>query len=499
LAGPRHAGAVHLEDSEARMSYEAVLLLLIFCPVLGAFVLPLLGAASEKLRNVAALVMVVVSFVCSLLLLGPVGRGQTVTVTFGFAPGFGLFHADMLAVFMAIVSTLVGSIIVFYSWDYISHYKERGEYYLMVVLFLGSMMGLVFARNLIFLYLFWEITALACWRLIGFFRDRTAVVRADKAFLVTVFGALMMLIGFILIYNQTGSFDYGIIKERLKTNPLPNVAAILILFGILSKSATLPLHTWLPDAGVAPSPVTALLHAAVLVKIGVYVFARLFVATFTVDPVWHTVVPVIAGVSAIVSAGAALIETDIKRIIAYSTISQIGFIFLGLATGNPIGVAGGLVYILMHGLAKGGLFLCAGIVEQNTKVKDITKMGGLVKTMPVTAIAFLLCSFSVMGIPPFGGFFGKYMVITGAVNNGQVAIALTFMVGAFLTIIYLMRLFNLVFLGDLKIDAREKSPAMVASVAALAVLSLVAGIFFSYPSGLAQTAVAQMLGTGVLR
>lgn len=476
------------------MSNEAVLLLLVFCPVLGAFVLPLLGAVSEKLRNIAGLAFVLVSFVCSLVLVGPVSRGQTVTVSFDFAPGFGLFHADMLAVFMAMVSTLVGSIIVFYSWDYISHYKERNEYYLMVVLFLGSMMGLVFARNLIFLYLFWEITAIACWRLIGFFRDKTAVIRADKAFLVTVFGALMMLIGFILVYNQTGSFDYGIIKERLKTDPLTNAAAILILFGILSKSATLPLHTWLPDAGVAPSPVTALLHAAVLVKIGVYVFARLFVATFTVDQVWHTAVPVIAGASAIVSAGAALIETDIKRIIAYSTISQIGFIFLGLATGSPIGIAGGLIYILMHGLAKGGLFLCAGIVEQNTNVKDITKMGGLIRTMPVTAIAFLLCAFSVMGIPPFGGFFGKYMVITGAVVSGQLAIALTFVVGAFLTIIYLMRLFTLVFLGDLKIEAKEKSPAMVASVVTLAALSFVAGVLIAYPSGLARIAVAQMIG-----
>ena len=478
------------------MSYTAVLLLLVFCPVLGAFTLPFFALVSERLRNVAALVMVAVSLVCSLILLGPVGSGQTVTVTSNFAPGFGLFRADMLAVFMAIVSALVGTIIVFYSWDYISHYEERNEYYLMVVLFLGAMMGLVFARNLIFLYVFWEITAIASWRLIGFFRDKTAVIRADKAFLVTVFGALMMLVGFILVYNKTGSFDYGVISERLKNDPLPNIAALLILVGILAKSATLPLHTWLPDAGVAPSPVTALLHAAVLVKIGVYVFARLFVATFTVEQVWHTAVPIIAASSALVSAGAALIETDIKRVIAYSTISQIGFIFLGLATGSPIGVAGALIYILMHGLAKGGLFLCAGIVEQNTHVKDITKMGGLIKTMPVTAIAFLLCAFSVMGIPPFGGFFGKYMVITGAVNAGQLAVAITFIVGGFLTIIYLLRLFTLVFLGDLKIDAKEKSPAMVASVAALALLSLVAGIAIAYPSALAHLATIQMLGQG---
>jgi len=270
---------------------------------------------------------------------------------------------------------------------------------------------------------------------------------------------------------------------------------LLILFGIFSKSATLPFHTWLPDAGVAPSPVTALLHAAVLVKIGVYVFARLFISTLTLGEVWHTIVPVIAGVSMLVSAGAAFVETDIKRILAYSTISQISFIFLGLATGNEIGIAGGLLYILMHGLAKGGLFLCAGIVEQNTGTKDIKKLGGLIKTMPVTAISFLLCAFSVMGIPPFGGFFSKYMVITGAINNGQLAIALTFFAGAILTILYLLRVFTMVFLGDLKIGLiKEKSPVMVTSVALLAVLSLLAGIFIKYPSDFAALTVQQMLG-----
>ena len=175
------------------------------------------------------------------------------------------------------------------------------------------MMGLVFARNLLVLYLFWEITAIACWRLIGFFRERPYILRADKAFLVTVFGAVMMLIGFIDVGATHGTFDLG----KLSGQPISNFAVAMMLTGIFAKSATLPLHTWLPDAGVAPSPVTALLHAAVLVKIGVYVFARLLVATFVIDPAWHQIVPWLAGASALVSACAALIDTDMKRIIAY--------------------------------------------------------------------------------------------------------------------------------------------------------------------------------------
>ena len=478
------------------MDISLLIILTVFVPVTGSFLLPLLGQVSEKLRNYSALAFVLVSLICSFLMMPSVLSGRTTTIMLQLPFGFNfILTADMLAVFMAIVSSLIGAVIVLYSFDYISHYENRDEYYFMVVLFLGSMMGIVFSGNLIYLYVFWEITAIASWRLIGFFREKNYVLKADKSFLVTVFGAFLMLIGFIMIYQETGSFDLWAIKEVLKVHPLSNIAVALILFGILSKSATLPFHTWLPDAGVAPSPVTALLHAAVLVKIGVYVYARLFISTFTVNEVWHTVVPIVAASSAIVSAGAALIDTDIKRIIAYSTISQIGFIFLGLSVGGEIGIGGGILYILMHGIAKGGLFLCAGIVEQKTHIKDITKLGGLIYTMPITAVSFLFCAFSVMGIPPFGGFWSKYMVISGAVSSRQFLITSVFVAGAFLTLIYLFRLFMLVFLGEPQSSSpKEGSPVMVSSVAFLAFLSLASGIFISYISGPVQLTVKQMLG-----
>jgi NADH:ubiquinone oxidoreductase subunit 5 (subunit L)/multisubunit Na+/H+ antiporter MnhA subunit len=364
----------------------------------------------------------------------------------------------------------------------------------MVVLFCGSMMGLVLSGNLIFLFMFWELTGITSWRLIGFFREKVHVLRADKAFLVTVFGALMMLIGFIGIYQVTGSFDLAVIKQALAAHPLSNILIALIFIGLISKSATLPFHTWLPDAGVAPSSVTALLHAAVLVKIGVYVYARLFISTFTVGLVWHTIVPCVALASALISAAAAMFEVDLKRLIAYSTVSQIGFIFFGLATGNVIGIAGGLLYILMHGLAKAGLFLSAGIIEQNTKTRDITKLGGLISTMPITAISFLFCALSVMGVPPFGGFFSKYMVFAGAIQARQFWLAGLFLCAAFMTIIYLFRAFNMIFLGEARIHAKEGSLSMVLCVAALAVLSLAGGLFISYPAIFAKAAAMQMLG-----
>jgi len=475
---------------------SCILLVSIVVPFFGAFLLPVLGRVSRSLRPISALAFVLASLACSCLFIPSVLKGETVVFHMAFPLGLNLsLAADGLSVFMAITSALISAVIILYSFGYISHYENQNEYYTMVVLFLGSMMGLVFSSNLVFLYLFWEVTAVASWRLIGFFRERGFVQKADKAFLVTFLGALAMLLGFILLYRQTGSFDLSVVREYFQHAPFPGVVVVLVLAGIFSKSATLPFHTWLPDAGVAPSPVTALLHAAVLVKIGVYVFARLFVATFPLDVRWNEAVLIVAALSALVSAGAALRETDLKRIIAYSTISQIAFIFLGLASGTVVGLVGALLYILMHGLAKAGLFLCAGIVEQNTHTRDITKMGGLVKSMPWTAMAFLFCAVSVMGVPPFGGFFSKYMVIAGALGARPLAIVLVFLAGAVLTILYLLRAFNAVFMGEAPASpAKEGSPVMVGSVVFLGLLSLCGGVFIFYPSCFAQVAARQMMG-----
>ena len=474
------------------------LLLAILIPLVGAFLLPLAAMVSERLRNILALLFVLAAFACSASLLPSALSDEPAFfhVWLPLGMSFG-FLADGLAVFMAMISSFIGAVIVFYSIAYLKKSRNKNEYYLMVTLFLGAMMGLVYSTNIIFMYIFWEVSAICCWRLIGFYREPDNILRADKAFLVTGFGAFVMLIGFLLIYQQTQTFDL----TQMQGVEISDLAVVLILVGIFSKSATLPLHTWLPDAGVAPAPVTSLLHAAVLVKIGIYAYARLFLSGFSIGEVWQVVVPVIAAASALVAAGAAMRANDLKRIIAYSTVSQIGFIFLGLSTGNGLSVAGGLLYILMHGLAKGGLFLCAGIVEHNTHTKDIRKLGGLIKTMPITAISFLLCAFSVMGLPPFGGFFSKYMVISGSVNAAFPWVAAVFILGTLMTVLYMARAFYAVFLGPAKADktektekveAREGSKMMVASVAGLAVLSLIGGLLIFYPSAFVQDIVVQM-------
>jgi len=474
------------------MENPYLLPLIVFVPLVGAFLLPLAGRISTKLRNALAFLFVLIPLGLLAALL-PAALSETPPALHAALPlglSFG-FLADGLAVFMALVSSFLGLIIVIYSFGYVAHAERQNEYYLFVVLFIGAMMGITLTSDLVFLYVFWEISAVCCWRLIGFFREKEYVRRANKAFLITGAGALVMLGGFLAVYQQYGTTDL----TQLRGREISGIAVALILAGILSKSATLPLHSWIADAGIAPTPATALLHAAVLVKIGVYAFTRLFVVNFSMEAVWHTVVPVIAAISALLAAGAALAEHDIKRVIAYSTVSQIGFILLGLSVGGELALAGGLMYILMHAISKAGLFLCAGIVEHGCHTKDMRKLGGLAKKMPWTAAAFFLCALSVMGVPPFGGFFSKYMVISGTVDAGQPWIAAVFLVGAVLTVLYLLRVFVCVFLGKPQTEEvpREGSRVMVGSVTFLAALSAASGLLVYYPADVINKIISQMM------
>jgi proton-translocating NADH-quinone oxidoreductase chain N len=473
------------------MNIETTTLLTVFVPIIGSLTIPLAGLISGKARSAWALLLGgFTAFLPLTLIPTALGGGETI-IRKEFVLGLDfILVIDPLSIFMSIVSSFVGFLIILYSLGYIHHEENQNEYYLMVVLFIGSMMGLVFSANLIFLYLFWEIIAICCWRLIGFYRLKEFVKKADKAFLVTFFGAVVMLLGFIQIYGQTGTFDLTAMRGTI----IPGSAVLLILFGMFTKSATVPLHTWLPDAGVAPTTVTALLHAAVLVKIGVYAYARLFLYGFRLPGAWPDAIPIIVVVSSLIAAGAATVETDFKRILAYSTVSQIGYIFLGFAVANEAGINGSLLFILMHGLAKGGLFLCAGIVIHATHKRDIREMGGLIKTMPITAAAFLLCAFSVIGIPPFGGFFSKFLVIMGTVRAGMVVLAAIALFTAVLTMFYLLRAFSQVFLGEAKTPAPEKTKSMVFVVALLAVLSLLSGLFVSFPAKLAAAATTHISG-----
>ncbi len=391
-----------------------------------------------------------------------------------------LFQADKLAIFMASVSGLVSILILIYSVSYMSGYSHKLEFFSFISLFLASMMGLIFSANLLLMYIFWEITAFCSWRLIGFYRGEKELWRADKAFLVTFFGASFMLAGLALVYINYGTFDFNALKGQNASN----VIFILIMAAIFSKSAQLPLSSWLPDAGIAPTPVTALLHAAVLVKIGVYAYVRIFTDVFSVSEEARLWFMGIVMFSCLVAAMCAFLSNNIKRILAYSTVSQLAYIFLGFMVNTAAAVSAALLYILVHSVGKAGLFLAAGIVEQKTHTKDLSRLGGLIKPMPVVAFSFLLCAFSIIGLPPFGGFFSKFYVVFATAEAGYRFVASLAILTAFVTLLYLLRFFNHVFLGDIKTPVKGRVPFGMGFVVLICgALSLLIGVFVKYPIG----------------
>ncbi|MBP7087982.1 MAG: NADH-quinone oxidoreductase subunit L [Candidatus Omnitrophica bacterium] len=394
-----------------------------------------------------------------------------------------LFQADRLAIFMAYVSGFVSMLILIYSIGYTRGYSHKIEFFSFVMLFLAAMAGLIFSRNLLLMYIFWEITAFCSWRLIGFYRNERDLWCADKAFLVTFFGASAMLVGLILIYLNYGTFNF----DALRGKPLNNIICILLLFGIFSKSAQLPFSSWLPDAGVAPTPVTALLHAAVLVKIGVYAYARLFNDIFIIFDKTREILLMIILLSGFIAAASALLDRNIKRILAYSTVSQLSYIFLGLLINNVIGITAALLYILVHSIGKAGLFLSIGIVEQSTHQKNLDNLGGLINFMPIVAFSFLLSAFSIIGLPPFGGFFSKFYVILAAVQSEHIFAAILAILTAVFTLLYLIRLFDGIFLGEVKTKPNLKIPySMITVILICGLVSLAIGLFIQYPLGAAK-------------
>lgn len=464
------------------------LILSISIPLVGSFICLLFP---KGVRNIWAFLTVGISFVFLLLLISPIAAGKTIAIQLFSQNGrfFNVsFMADGISLIFAIVFSFVGMIALIYSLTYMKRYENQREYYFMITLMIASLIGVAFSQNLILLYIFWELAGLATWRLVGFHREKRIVTIADKTFLMTFLGSSLMLLGFILLYGETGTLNL----MELKGLQIPglNIILFLIFLGIIAKSACLPIHTWLADAHpVAPSPMSAIL-SGVEVEVGIFAFLRIFSFTFGIS--WNWIL-LLAILSSLIGAGAALLEKDIKRIIAYSTVSQIGYILLGFAVLSKIGLVAGLLYFMIHAVGKAGLFLGAGVVEQNCEERNIDKLGGLMKSMPLTGVGFLFCSLSIMGFPPFGGFYAKLLIILAMVKEGHFLIAALAILAAILTMLYLFRLFNGIFLGKMSISNKpEKSRSMVGCVLTLGIISLIMGLFISQIIVLPELAIASL-------
>jgi NADH-quinone oxidoreductase subunit L len=392
---------------------------------------------------------------------------------------------DPLSVFMALVVTGVGALIVGYSIGYMHGAEEERRYFAYMALFVFSMLVLVLGGNFLLLLVGWGLVGLSSYLLIGFEHERpSAVAAAKKAFIMNAFGDAVLALAIILLVYRAGTLDFaGVFGEVGGLSPtVVNLVALGLLGGAVAKSAQIPLHTWLPDAMEGPTPVSALIHAATMVTAGVYLIVRAH-PVFEAAPAVQDLAAGLGAITLLVAGLIALVQTDIKRVIAYSTMSQIGYMFLAAGIGA---YAASMFHLMTHAFFKALLFLAAGVViHALAGQQDMRLMGGLGRFMPRTRLVFVIGALALAGLPPLSGFFSKDAIIASALEAGTYGqiLFVAGLVGAFLTALYTFRMVFMVFGGNPSPYVREHFHAhpgeapfsMMAPVGVLALLALVGG------------------------
>ncbi|MGD6968159.1 Na+/H+ antiporter subunit A [Rossellomorea vietnamensis] len=485
----------------------------IISPFLAAILVPFLY---KKLRSIHTgwfvLILPAVLFLYFFQFIRITADGNAIKETVEWMPSFGInftAYVDGLSLLFALLITGIGALVVLYSIYYLSKEKEQlHNFYVYLLLFMGAMLGVVLSDNLIVLYMFWEFTSISSFLLIGYWyhRERSRY-GAQKSMLITVFGGLSMLGGFLLLYLMSGTFSIRELvgmADELIADPLFLAALILVLLGAFTKSAQFPFHIWLPDAMEAPTPVSAYLHSATMVKAGIYLVARMS-PVFAESGVWLWLVASFGIFTLFWGSFNAVKHTDLKAILAYSTISQLGLIMSLLGIGaaalhydhldeNIYGVAtmAAVFHLINHATFKGSLFMVVGIIDHETGSRDIRKLGGLMNFMPITFTIAVIGAFSMAGIPPFNGFLSKEMFFTGMIQVLEMDIfnlqtwgilfPVLAWVGSVFTFIYSMIVVFKPFTGKHQPEKLDKTPheaplGMLIPPVILASLVIVFGFF----------------------
>ena len=455
-------------------SQYLIWLALVF-PFVGTALVPVFARAGAKARAYFAVLMGFLTAAMVLLLLPDVWFGKTegIHLSFTWAPSMipsldpvtGLMkglefsvYIDPLTVMMAVIAGGIGALVLLYSVKYMEQDKGLTRYYALVLLFIGAMIGLVFVDNLLILYFFWEVVGLCSYALIGFYTtDPKAAKAGIKALVVTRVGDIAFLVGiFVLAAGAmktlgVGFWDALSIHTLIQNSSLipPDILAIAgfcFMLGAIGKSAQIPLHVWLPDAMEAPTTISALIHAATMVNAGVYLMAR-SLPLFANVPGWTTTLMWIGGITAFLAATMALVEPDLKRVLAYSTVSQLGFMMFGIGLGFS-GFAAGTFHLMSHAVFKALLFLGAGSVIHAAGTRNMYQMGGLSKHMKITYYTMLIGGLSLAGLIPLSGFWSKDFILSEAWLTGNYLPLALMIITAILTAAYTFRMLNLVFWGQ---------------------------------------------------
>ena len=459
--------------------------LVIGLPWLGAIVLWLTRDEDPRLQHTLAVGFSLAAGCASLALI-PFSSAETaVRIPMGRFFGDLTFTADGLAVTLTAIACVVGSLAVVFSVDYMHGEEQLKRYYAFVLLFIGSMTGLLLSGNLLFMFFFWEITALCSYALISFYNDDPkAVAGGIKALIITQVGGVGLLAGALTTYAALGS--YQVADLLAKAEEIPAGLLTVIAFGFLlaaaAKSAQFPFHTWLPDAMEAPTPISALIHAATMVNAGVYLLARFYPAFESVSG-WAFSVMLVGLISAFITAVMALVATDLKRALAYSTVSQLGYMVYAIGAG---GVLASQFHLLSHAVFKALLFLAAGSVIHSVGTRDMRRMGGLGSKMPFVRNVFIIGALALAGVPILNGFWSKELILEVGLEHSPIWAYGLMLLGAGLTAFYTFRMVWLVFFGTGRdqLHIHSAGLAMKAALGILAVGTFVTWLSFGNLNGL---------------
>jgi NADH-quinone oxidoreductase subunit L len=423
------------------------LVLAIGLPWLGAISVWLVGDTHPRWQHGLAVASSVLAGIAALMLLPYTAGYVVLNITAGDIFGNFSFITDSLSVFLAVIATVIGSLAVIFSVGYMKDEAQLGRYYAFVLFFIGAMVGLVTASNFLLIFVFWEITAFCSYGLISFHNDDPkAVAGGIKALIITQIGGIGLLAGALLVYSYISTLDIFEFINRAST--LPQWVLAIMAFGFLvaaaAKSAQFPFQTWLPDAMEAPTPVSALIHAATMVNAGVYLLARFYPA-FANVPGWRDAVMVVGMVSALMAALMALMANDLKRVLAYSTVSQLGFMVYAVGAG---GILASQFHLFSHSVFKALLFLAAGSVIHSVGTRDMRQMGGLGKQMPLVRTVFVIGALALVGIPLLNGFLSKDLVLEAGLQGGPTWMLAVMLLVVGLTALYTFRCVWLVFYGE---------------------------------------------------
>jgi NADH-quinone oxidoreductase subunit L len=464
-------------------------------PLLGALVNGLWGRRHIRDRaHIPAIVSTALSLIFALVVIADIVADPKATqvVLFDWMAVGPLsvqmgFLADPLSAMMLLVVTGVGFLIHIYSIGYMHGDPGYYRFFAYLNLFMFFMLVLVTGNNYLVMFVGWEGVGLSSYLLIGFWFERKSAADAGKkAFVVNRIGDAGFLLGVFLIYTTFGTFTYLDVFQRAPEASTAIITAItLCLFlGAMGKSAQIPLYVWLPDAMEGPTPVSALIHAATMVTAGVYMVVRSHVL-YQLAPISAEFVAIIGGLTAIFAASIGLVQNDIKRVLAYSTVSQLGYMFLGAGVGGFIAA---IFHLVTHAFFKGLLFLASGsVIHALGGEQDMRKMGGLGPHLPITSRVFFVGAIAIAGIPPFAGFWSKDGVLADAFKSGHYLLWFIGVVGAFMTAFYMFRLIYMTFYGASHVDpdalhhVHESPPIMTVPLILLAILSVVGGLILGVP------------------